>query len=229
MVNIKTPHAYSELTRTSVNGKRLYKNPYGEPVPSVTTILSATKPARDRQVLANWRARVGDAEATKITNEAAGVGTQMHAMLESYVKNEEYAPTEETGKTLLQARMMADKVIKSIDTDLGEVWGAEVNLCYPELYAGTADLLGVWKGKPTVMDFKQSNKPKKREWIDDYFLQCTAYALAHNELYGTDIKDVAIFVCTREGQFQLFEMEVGEFSEWELKWARKLEEYYNIT
>jgi len=229
MVNIKTPHAYSELKRTSVDGKRLYKNPFGEPVPSVTTILSATKPARDRQVLANWKNRVGHAEAAKITSEAAGVGTQMHAMLESYVKNEEYAPTEETGKTILQARMMADKVIKSISDDLDEVWGAEVSLCYPELYAGTADLLGVWKGKPTVMDFKQSNKPKKREWIDDYFLQCTAYALAHNELYGTDIKDVAIFVCTREGQFQLFEMEVGEFSEWELKWARKLEEYYNIT
>jgi len=229
MVNIKTPYAYSELTRTSVNGQRLYKNPYGEPVPSVTTVLSATKPARDRKILADWKKRVGNEAAQQIVTEASKVGTQMHAMLESYVKNEEYVGNEETGKTLLQSRMMADIVIKNIDAELNEVWGAEVSLCYPDLYAGTADLLGMWKGKPTVMDFKQTNKPKKREWIGDYFLQGTAYALAHNELYGTDIKDVAIFMCSREGLWQLFEMKIGEFSEWELKWAKRLEEYYNIS
>jgi genome maintenance exonuclease 1 len=79
------------------------------------------------------------------------------------------------------------------------------------------------------MDFKQTNKPKRREWIGDYFLQCTAYALAHNEMYGTDIKDVAIFMCSREGLWQLFEMQIGEFAEWELKWAKRLEEFYNIS
>jgi len=224
MVNITNPYNYIELKRKSVQGKRLYTNPFGDPVPSVTTILDATKPAEARAALAKWKKRVGTEEAQRITTEAANVGTVMHAILESYVKNEEY-----TGDNLLQAKAMANQVIKNIDDNLDEVWGAEVNLCAANLYAGTTDLVGVWKGKPTIMDFKQTNKPKKREWIGDYFLQGAAYGLAHNEMFGTNIENIAIFMCSRAGEFQLFEVEAEEFREWETKWAMRLAEYYKLA
>ena len=222
MVNITNPYNYIELKRKSVEGKRLYQNPYGNPVPSVTTILDATKPREKREALANWKKRVGVEKAQQITTEAANVGTVMHAILEAYVKNEEY-----TGNNLLQAKLMAQEVIKNIDDQLDEVWGAEVNLCAANLYAGTTDLVGVWKGKPAIMDFKQTNKPKKREWIDDYFLQGAAYALAHNEMFDTKIENIAIFMCSRAGEFQLFEVDAEEFKTWEYKWAVRLFEYYD--
>ena len=225
MVNITNPFEYQELKRQSVDGKRLYENPWGNPVPSVTTILDATKPAEKRKALANWKKRVGKQEAQRITTEAANVGTVMHAILEHYVKNEDYDP----GNNIVhrQAKAMAAEVVANIDDDLNEVWGAEVNLCAPNLYASTADLIGVWKGKPTIMDFKQTNKPKKREWIEDYFLQGAAYANAHNELYDTQIENIAIFMCSRAGEFQLFEVDAEEFKTWEYKWAVRLFEYYD--
>lgn len=224
MLNITTPYPYKELKRKSVNGKRLYENPWGDPVPSVTTILDKTKPLEKRKALANWRKRVGEVKAQQIVTEAASVGSIMHEILESWVKNSEY-----TGKMLLQAKLMADTVKKNIEPHLDEVWGSEVNLCYPQLYAGTADLLGVWKGKPTIMDFKQTNKPKKREWIEDYFTQGAAYALAHNELYETKIENIAIFMCSRNCDWQLFEVEVDEFKQWENSWAKRLQEFYNVN
>lgn len=224
MLTIRSPHNYQELKRTSVDGKRLYENPWGDPVPSVTTILDKTKPKEKREALNNWRKRVGEVEAQKITTEAANVGTQMHNMLESWVKNEEY-----TGASTIQSRMMADTVKKNVEPYIDEIWGSEVNLCYPGLYAGTTDLVGVYKGKPTIMDFKQTNKPKKREWIDDYFMQGAAYGMAHNELYETEIQNIAIFMCSRDCQWQLFEITAEEFKQWEEKWALRVAEYYNLT
>lgn len=224
MLNITTPYPYKEFKRKSVNGKRLYENPYGEPVPSVTTILDKTKPWEKRQALNNWKKRVGEAKAQQITTEAAGVGTVMHEMLEAWSLNEEY-----TGKTLLQAKMMAETVIKNIESDVNEVWGSEVNLCYPGLYAGTTDLVGMYKGRPTIMDFKQTNRPKKREWIDDYFLQAAAYGMAHNEMFETKIEHAAIFMCSRECEWQLWEAGPEEFKEWEEKWAQRVAEFYNLS
>jgi hypothetical protein len=125
--------------------------------------------------------------------------------------------------------MMADTVKKNVEPYIDEIWGSEVNLCYPGLYAGTTDLVGVYKGKPTIMDFKQTNKPKKREWIDDYFMQGAAYGMAHNELYGTEIQNIAIFMCSRDCQWQLFEITAEEFKQWEEKWALRVAEYYNLT
>lgn len=224
MLTIKSPYPYKEFKRKTVNGKRLYENPYGDPVPSVTTILDRTKPKEKREALNNWKKRVGEEQAQKIVTEAANVGTIMHNILESWVKNEDYS-----GDRILQAEMMADTVKKNVEPYLEEVWGSEVNLCYPGLYAGTTDLVGVYKGKPTIMDFKQTNKPKKREWIDDYFMQGAAYGLAHNELYETKIENIAIFMCSRECEWQLFEVEAEEFKEWETKWAKRVEEFYNLA
>jgi len=226
MLKIKSPYKYEEFKRTSVDGKRLYENPWGDPVPSVTTILSATQSAEKRAGLAKWKKRVGDAEAQRIVTEASNVGSVMHNILEKWFKNEEYNP----GNNMVhkQAKGMAQVVIDNVEPDIEEVWGSEVNLVAKDLYAGTTDLVGMYKGRPTIMDFKQTNKPKKREWIDDYFLQGAAYANAHNEMYGTDIADIAVFMCSRAGEFQLFEVNRNEFKDWELKWAERLEQFYNL-
>ena len=221
MLNINHIYPYKEFKRKSVGGKRLYENPYGEPVPSVTTILSKTK---DMTHLNAWKKRVGEKKAQEIVTEAANVGTIMHNMLESWSLNEEY-----TGTNMLQAKMMADTVIKNIEPDIDEVWGSEVNLCYPGLYAGTTDLVGIYKGNHCIMDFKQTNKPKKREWIDDYFMQAAAYAMAHNEVFETEIKHAAIFMCSRDCDWQLWEIGPEEFEQWTEKWARRVEEFYNLS
>ena len=216
MLKITSPYPYQQFKRRSVNGKRLYENPYGDPVPSVTTILDKTKPKEKRDALNRWKKRVGEKEAQRIVTEASDNGSRMHAILEYWVKNETY-----TGETTILSETMANIIKENVQSDIDEVWGSEVNLCYPQLYAGTTDLVGVYKGKPTIMDFKQTNKPKKREWIDDYFMQGAAYALAHNELYETKIEKIAIFMCSREGQFQLFEVDEKEFTDWETKWATR--------
>lgn len=221
MLEIKSPYPYQEFKRTSVNGKRLYENPFGEAVPSVTTILDATKPKAKREALANWRKRVGEEQAAQITKEAADNGTKMHAILEYWVKNESY-----TGETTILSEKMADVIKSNVKDDLNEVWGSEVNLCFPGLYAGTTDLVGMYKGKPTIMDFKQTNKPKKREWIEDYFMQGAAYALAHNELYNTNIENIAIFMCSKACEWQLFEIDNTEFDFWAKKWTERVAEFY---
>jgi genome maintenance exonuclease 1 len=225
MLQINSPYPYQELKRKQVDGKRLYATESG-PLPSVTTILDKTKPREKREALANWKKRVGDKEAQRIVTEAANVGTVMHNILEYWVKNEDYDP----GNNVVhrQAKAMAQVVKEHVQPNLDEVWGSEVNLYYPGLYAGTTDLLGVWKGQPAIMDFKQTNKPKKREWIEDYFLQGAAYGLAHNALYETDIKSIAIFMCSRDCQWQLFEVKDDEFQHWADKWAARVEQFYRL-
>ena len=228
MVELKSPYPYKELKRKEVDGKRLYENPWGDPVPSVTTILSATQSEEKRKSLQNWRKRVGVEEAQRITTSAGNRGTVMHNILENWClgKYETYNP----GNNMVhqQAKLMAAEVIRNIEPDLEEIWGTEVMLCMPQLYAGTTDLVGVWKGKQTIMDFKQTNKPKKREWIDDYFRQGAAYALAHNELYETKIENIAIFMCSGECEFQLFEVAEEEFKHWADSWANKVAQFYRV-
>ena len=167
---------------------------------------------------------MGEANAQRIVTEASNVGTIKHNRLESWVKNEEY-----TGTTMLQAKMMADTVKQNIEADLDEVWGSEVNLCYPQLYAGTTDLVGVYKGVPHIMDFKQTNRPKKREWIDDYFMQAAAYGMAHNEIFETKIEHAAIFMCSRDCEWQLWEVGPEEFKQWTENWAKRVEQFYKLS
>ena len=223
MITNKFP--YTEIKRTRVEGKRLYDTETGF-LPSVTTILSKTEPYEKRKSLQAWRDRVGHEEAQKITTEAANVGTLMHQYLEDWAIHDKY----ERADNIIHrtAGRMADTVIKNISPHLDEVWGTEVNLYYPGLYAGTIDLPGVWKGQEAIMDFKQTNKPKKREWIEDYFMQGCAYGNAHNELFGTNIKTVAIFMCSRDSEFQLFEITGDEFGEYSSKWAHRVGEFYNL-
>jgi genome maintenance exonuclease 1 len=216
---------YKEIQRKRVDGKRLYDTESGF-LPSVTTILDKTKPAESVEKLNEWRRRVGHEEAQRVTTEAANVGTLMHGYLEQWLKTGNF--THGSNMIHRVASSMANKVIENIEPHLDEAWGTEVGLYYPGLYAGTTDLVGAWKQKPTIMDFKQTNKPKKREWIDDYFMQGSAYGEAHNALFDTDIEQVAIFMCSRDCEFQLFELDRDEFLEYSRKFAIRVGEFYEL-
>jgi len=226
MITYNPQYNYQPLHRIDSDTGRKYNTPTGN-LPSVTTILSATKSEESKQMLQKWKDRVGESEAKRITAEASNVGTIMHSILENWVLNKEYDP----GNNLIhrQAKMMADEVKKNISPFISEIWGSEVNLYYPDLYAGTTDLVGMWKGKPAILDFKQTNKPKKLEHVTDYYLQLTAYALAHNELYGTDIKEGHILMCSRDLQYQQFDLLPENFNYWEDQLLAKLEIYYNLS
>ena len=216
---------YKSLSRTEGESGRLYLCPDGSKVPSVTTILDRTKTEEKRQALANWKKRVGEQAAQTIVTEAAGRGTSMHKMIERWLAGEDITP----GSNLVhqQAHKMALKVIDElIKPNVTEVWGSEISLYFPNLYAGTTDCVGLWQGEPAIMDFKQTNKPKKREWIEDYFLQLTAYAQAHNELYGTDIKRGVILMCSKDLEPQLFILEGEDFSDHSHRWWDRVEQYY---
>ena len=171
-----------------------------------------------------WRKRVGEQEAKRIATESANIGTVMHRSLEKHVKGEARKP----GSNLIQqkAHTMANVIIDNGLKDITEVWGSEVSLHYPELYAGTTDLVAVYKGEPAICDFKQSRKLKKKEWIEDYFLQLVAYSEAHNKLYETDIKTGRVFICTQNNEFQTFE--IDRYEHWTSEWYKKLEQYYKL-
>lgn len=210
---------YDELSKTSKNGKRHYNTPDGRQVPSVTTVLSATK---DMTHLHAWRKRIGVEKAAQITQESANIGTVMHNSLEKHVKGQERRP----GSNLIhqKAHKMANVIIENGLKDVTEVWGSEVSLHYPELYAGTTDLVGVCKGAPAIMDFKQARKLKKKEWVEDYFLQLVAYSEAHNKIYDTQINAGRVFICTQANEFQTFE--IDNYDHWVGQWYAKLEQYY---
>ena len=216
---------YVKLTRDESQGKRLYATPQGHRVPSVTTILDKTKPAEARAALANWKKAVGEKKAQEIVTEAAGRGTRMHKYLEDYVKGEPLRETV-TNPFAQQSLDMARIVIEKGFPKISEVWGSEVPLYFPELYAGTTDCCGVHNGDEAILDFKQTNKPKKLEWIDDYFLQLTAYALAHNEVHGTNIRKGVILMCSKDYQYQEFILEPKDFDYWTGRWCDRVSEYY---
>jgi genome maintenance exonuclease 1 len=222
MTLITNKFDYQTIQRKSVDGQRKYLTPDGGAVASVTTILDATK---DKTHLIAWRKRVGETKAQEIVTEAAGVGTRMHKYLEDYV---EFGTWAEPGSNpyAKQAHMMATQVKENALSDVDEIWGSEVALYVPQMYAGTTDLVGQYKGNPCIMDFKQTNKPKKLEWVQDYFLQLTAYAIAHNEIYGTNICEGHIFMCSRAGEYQQFDLWPHEFKEWEQEWWNRVYAYY---
>jgi genome maintenance exonuclease 1 len=204
-----------------VTRKRVYQTPDGESLPSVTTILGATK---DQTHLIEWRKRVGEANAAQITKEAAGVGTAMHANLERFLIGEQRQPGN--NPVHVQANKMADVIIENGLSKVNEVWAMEQSLYFPGLYSGTTDLVGVYDGEPAVMDHKQTNKPKKAEWVEDYYVQLVAYILAHNEVYKTDIRRGVIFMCSRDFQYQQFDLNKDNFNKYEDLWLSKVEEYY---
>ena len=222
---------YAPLSRESVDGKRHYLTPDGHKVPSVTTILDKTKSTEAKEALQKWRKAMGEQRAQQITTEAANRGTRMHAYLEQYILAGDMKPLPTNPYAHPSWYMAAEVILKGLP-NVDEFWGVEVPLYYSGLYAGTTDCIGVWKGKPAIMDFKQSNKVKKREYIGDYFLQLAAYAAAHNEMHKTDIKTGVILMAvqpkTPEDTPQYLEFEVleEEFAHWSEEWMKRVELYY---
>ena len=227
---------YQPLSRVSEDGKRLYATPDGKRLPSVTTILDKTKPEEKKQALNEWRKRVGVENAQKITTEAANRGTKMHTYLEDYIKQ---GQLKERGSNPFgwASHAMAQTVIEDGLVNVNEIWGVEVPLYFPSLYAGTTDGCGLHLNEESILDYKQTNKPKRQEWIEDYYLQLVAYALAHNEVYGTNIRKGVVLMCVKppvddmgnplaRPQYQEFILKPEDFDYWSDQWWRRLELYY---
>ena len=227
MTLLQQKYEYKKLQRDESAGKRLYACPDGSKVPSVTTILDKTKPAEAREALARWKKSVGEVKAQEIVTEAASRGTRMHTYLENHIKGVPL-PDSVSNPYAQQSLDMARKVIADGFPKINEVWGSEVPLYFPELYAGTTDCCGIHDGDESILDFKQTNKPKKLEWIDDYFLQLTAYALAHNEIHGTNIRKGVILMCSKDYQYQEFILEPKDFDYWTNRWCDRVSQYYKL-
>lgn len=226
---------YAPLSRETVDGKRHYCLPNGKKVPSVTTILDKTKSPESREALANWKKRVGEQQAQQITTEAANRGTRMHSYLETYVMMDDLKPLPSNPFAHPSWFMAAEIILHGLG-QVDEFWGVEVPVYYSGLYAGTTDCVGLWNGKPAIIDFKQSNRVKKREWIEDYFLQLAAYALAHDEMTGTEIDQGVILMAVQPKlledqtyttpQYLEFVVADEEFAHWKNEWIKRVELYY---
>jgi genome maintenance exonuclease 1 len=216
---------YPKSSRSLINGKRHYDINGGEQqkLPSVTTIISATQSEEKKASLAKWKARLGDQAADRVRDIAALRGTAMHTYLEAYVRGTGHRDLTSVGQ---EAEPMAKKIISDGLCDLNEVWGSEVTLYYPELYAGATDVVGIYNGRESIVDFKQTNKPKRREWVDDYFVQLGAYAMAHNYVYQTKIQSGIILMCSKDGFFQKFEVFDQEFVKFQHEFLRRTDQYY---
>ena len=215
-------YTYPASTRSTVEGLRTY-DVNEEKLPSVTTILGATKSQDAIDSINRWKAKVGEETATRIRDQAASRGTNMHLHLERHVTGEGHLDLTPEGKT---AKAMADTIIAKGLKDLQEIWGSEVTLFYPGLYAGATDLVGTYDYEDSIIDFKQSNKPKRREWVEDYFMQLAAYAMAHNQVYKTEITQGVILMCTPDNYFQKFQVKGREFIEYQHKFLEKVDQYY---
>jgi genome maintenance exonuclease 1 len=222
LIPIKKLYQYVSLQRQDLPEGRRYI--YGEQkLPSVTTILSATK--KDKGALDAWVARVGQEEADRIKNEASRVGTYLHEVIERMVAYR-HLPRP-TNWDMCKGYELGYKIINTYFQHVSEIWGSEVSLYYPEKYAGTTDLVGVYRDKPAIIDFKQSNKPKKRQWIEDYFCQLAAYALAHDKIHGTDIDNAVVLMAVRsDGSTAEFSTAGREFQGFKDMWMRRVDEFH---
>ncbi len=218
--------SYPKSMRSIVNGSRHYSINQ-EKLPSVTAILRATESEEKKASLANWKARVGNAEANRIKNDASSRGTSMHFFLEQYLLgqlNLELLKEDDN-----KSKKMANEIIEQgIKNKLSEIWGTEATLYYPGKYAGTCDACGIYEGQESIIDFKQSNKPKKEEWIEDYYLQLGAYTLAHNLVYNSKITQGIVLLCTVDNLFQDFKIQGARLEEYQNKFLDKVEKYYYL-
>ena len=217
---ISNKYSYKEYTRNDEESGRTY-NVGQVKVPSVTTILNKTQSKEKQEALSNWRERVGYKEASRITNQAATRGTEMHYILEQYLNGKGYINLSKSGAL---PRMMAHTIISNLGK-FTKVYGTEVTLNYENLWAGSSDVVCEYDGKPTILDFKQSNKPKREEWIEDYYYQIAAYALAHKKNFG-DIQQGLICVCTKDLLYQGFLVNEELLAEYEKKWLLRVDKYY---
>ncbi len=221
---IKNKYDYPDLERVEVNGVRHYIDSKGNPVPSVTTILSGTS---DKRGIEQWRRRVGENEAERVLKESTDIGSAVHEAIENYLNDEDWNEFSES-RTDLIAQSITKKFINDGLSSIDEAWGLEVGLILDGLYAGTADCIGLVNNTPSIIDFKTAKKIKRREWIEDYFLQGCAYANAHNVMFETDIKQVVILMVDRDLIFKDFIIKGNEFDFYTNKWKQKIIEFNRI-
>ena len=213
---------YPPSVRSLIEGSRHY-DINNTKLPSVTTILQATQSDEKKASLANWRAKVGENKADSIRDQAASRGTIMHRVIEGYLTGHRHADLSDLGT---QAGVMARNIWESdLKENMTEVWGTEVTVYYPDLYAGQTDLVGIYNGAESIVDFKQTNKPKRKEWIGDYFVQLAAYGMAHNHIYGTNIQSGVILMCSVDNVFQRFFVTGKEYQVLQWEWLKRLDLY----
>ena len=215
---------YPSSTRAITNGKRYY-DINNEKLPSVTSILAATEPPEKKASLERWRKKLGVDVANKITTEAAARGSKMHAFLEKFLLGK--LNLDLLGEKTRES-MMADQIIENgLRDKLNSIWGCEAALYYPNKFAGAADLIAEdYEGSSAIIDFKQSNSLKKDQWIDSYYLQCAAYSLAHNKVYGTDINKAVILICTKDDLFQRFIVDGDRFKNYQDQFLKRVDQFY---
>ena len=215
---------YPELKRINNDLGRFYIDPLNNHVPSVTTVLNNISDKKTS--LDQWRNRVGDVEADRVMKEATDIGSMVHLSLENYLNDiDDNIFTDDSLGNM--AKKMSEKLISDALIDISNVYGLEVHLVLDKLYAGTADCVGVIDGKVTIIDFKTSKRIKKKEWIDDYFLQGCAYANAHNVMFDTNISQVAILMVDRDLMYKKFIIKGAEFDHFTNIWKKKLLEFHN--
>ena len=212
-------YKYKRVERNEDHGSRTY-DVQRLKLPSVTTILDKTK---DKTYLDRWKAKVGHEEAERIKNLSSKRGTSMHKFIEKHITGSGYDDLTEVGQ---QAKPMAQKIIDVGLTPVTEYYGSEVSLYYPGLYAGSTDLVCVHNDIDTIIDFKQANKPKREDWIDDYFLQIGAYAMAHDYVHGSNIQQGIILICTPDLYLQEFRFEGDRMRQYRHNFLKRLNEYY---
>ena len=222
---MKKSNKYSYIQGTQITdhetGTRVY-DIIGTRLPSVTTILGATK---NKQFLKDWKAKVGHEEAERIKNLSSKRGTAMHKFLEKHIQSSGYDDLTEIGQ---QAKPMAQKIIDEGLIPISEYYGSEIMVHYPGLYAGSTDLVCNHNGLETIVDFKQSNRPKRAEWVDDYYMQIAAYAMAHDEVYGSKIRQGIIMICTPDLYYQEFKFQDAELKRWKHRWLARLDMYHEL-
>ena len=218
-------YKYPSSTRAPIDGLRHYTiEGKSKPLPSVTTILGKTQPEDKKEGLRRWREKVGEAEAKRILRESSDRGTAMHYYLEQFIRGK---PTKDLTTRGKEAEPMAKIIVERGLNDCSEVYGIEAVLYYPDLYAGSVDLVAKYKDKVSIIDFKQTNKPKQREWVGDYFLQMAAYGMAHDVIHGTEIEQGVIMMCSKDGYYQQFVIEGEEFRQAKHEFLGRVNEFYD--
>ena len=216
-------YSYPALERVEKNEMRFYKDANNDLVPSVTTVLDATG---DKSGITQWRRKVGPAQADAIVQESTLIGSAVHEAIENYLLGQSWDEFTDDRSGYL-AKSISSKFISSCLNGIDEVWGLESGLILDGLYAGTADCIGIYKGSPAIIDFKTAKKLKRKDWIEDYFLQCSAYANAHNVMFQTTIKDLVILMVDRDLLFKEFHIKNNEFSLYTDKWKKRLIKFHN--
>ena len=193
-VDIELP----KLERETIDGVRYYKVPDGEDLIKLFSITSVTS-HKNRNFFVNWRKRVGEEEADKITRQATSRGTDMHTLTEHHLKNEELPEVQPLSQFLFKIAKPDLNRINNIYTLEGSLYSKVLGV------AGTVDCIAEFDGELAIIDFKTSKKPKPREWIEHYFVQCVAYACMFYELTGIPVKKLVIIMACENGECVVYE------------------------